>query len=199
VKVSKADDEIVRLWDSNERRKRASAADIGIAYHRIMEFIDFSRVCDEDGIIDEAYIAERAEFLRDRGAIEEDVYRSLDLSKAADFFAKDIGQRAVRAAKAGTLRKEKPFTLKTARGGREMLVQGVIDCCFEEDGKMILIDYKSNYMDPRRPREEELARLRNEYGIQIELYSEAIRKGSGKEVAEAYLWLFAADEALAMM
>ncbi len=199
VKVSKADDEIVRLWDSNERRKRASAADIGIAYHRIMEFIDFSRVCDEDGIIDEAYIAERAEFLRDRGAIEEDVYRSLDLSKAADFFAMDIGQRAVRAAKAGTLRKEKPFTLKTARGGREMLVQGVIDCCFEEDGKMILVDYKSNYMDPRRPREEELARLRNEYGVQIELYSEAIRKGSGKEVAEAYLWLFAADEALAMM
>ena len=199
VTVYGADDEVVRLWDSNERRKRASAADTGIAYHRIMEFIDFGRVCGEDGIIDEAYINERAEFLRDHDAIEEDVYRSLDLSRIADFFAQDIGQRAVKAAKAGTLRKEKPFTLKTARDGREMLVQGVIDCCFEEDGKMILVDYKSSYMDPRRPRGEEFARLRDEYRVQIELYSEAIRKGTGREVAEAYLWLFAADEPLSIM
>ena len=198
VKVSKADDEVVRLWDINERRKHASAADIGIAYHRIMEFIDFGRVCSEDGVIDEAYINERAEFLRNRDAIEEDVYRSLDLSKVADFFAQDIGRRAVRAAKAGTLMKEKPFTLRTERGGREMLVQGVIDCCFEEDGGMVLVDYKSNYMDPRRPREEELARLRDEYRVQIELYSEAVKKGTGRDVSESYLWLFAASEALHM-
>ena len=104
----------------------------------------------------------------------------------------------MRAAKAGLLRKEKPFTLKTERGGRKMLVQGVIDCCFEEDGRMVLIDYKSNYMDPRRPHEEELSRLRDEYRVQIELYSEAVRKGTGKEVSEAYLWLFAASEALEM-
>ena len=163
-----------------------------------MEFIDFGRVCGGDGVIDEAYIKERAEFLRDRDAIEEDVYRSLDLSKVADFFAQDIGRRAVRAAKAGTLMKEKPFTLRTERGGREMLVQGVIDCCFEEDGGMVLVDYKSNYMDPRRPREEELARLRDEYRVQIELYSEAVKKGTGRDVSESYLWLFAASEALHM-
>ena len=198
VIVSKADDEVVRLWDSGERRKKASSADIGIAYHRVMEFVDFAKVYGADGIIDETYINERAEFLKDHGAIDEDVYRSLDLTRIADFFASGIGQKAVRAAKAGTLRKEKPFTLKTERGGREMLVQGVIDCCFEEDGSMVLIDYKSNYMDPRRPHEEELARLRDEYRVQIELYSEAIRKGTGKETAEAYLWLFAASEALRM-
>ena len=199
VKVSKADDEVVRLWDSNERRKRASAADIGIAYHRIMEFIDFGRVCGADGVIDEAYINERAEFLRDHGAIEEDVYLSLDLAKIADFFAQDIGRRAVKAAKAGTLRKEKPFTLKTVRGGREMLVQGVIDCCFEDDGRMVLVDYKSNYMDPGRPHSEELARLRDEYRVQVELYGEAVKKGTGRDVAEAYLWLFASGEALPVL
>jgi len=198
VRTSKADDEVVRLWESGERRKKASAADIGIAYHRIMEFIDFAGVYDADGVINETYINERAEFLRDHDAIEEDVYSSLDLTKIADFFAQDIGQRAVRAAKAGLLRKEKPFTLKTERGGRKMLVQGVIDCCFEEDGRMVLIDYKSNYMDPRRPHEEELSRLKDEYRVQIELYSEAVRKGTGKEVSEAYLWLFAASEALEM-
>ena len=198
VTAARKDDEVVRLWDSNERRKRASAADTGIAYHRIMEFIDFARVYDAEGAVDGAYIKERAELLRDNDAIREDVYRTLDLTRITDFFAHDIGRRAVLAAKAGRLRKEKPFTLRTVRSGRDLLVQGVIDCCFEEDGKMILIDYKSNYIDPRRPRNAELSRIKEEYRVQIELYSEAIKKGTGMEVSGAYLWLFAGSEALRM-
>ena len=192
----KKDDEVVRLWNAAERKKHASAADIGIAYHRIMEFIDFTKACSMDGIIDEAYINGRAEFLRDHGAIEEDVYRALDLTKIADFFAQDIGRRAVLAAGEGKLRKEKPFTLKTERGGRELLVQGVIDCCFEEGGRMVLVDYKSNYIDPRKDHDAELARLKDEYRVQIELYSEAVNKGTGMDVSEACLWLFASGEAV---
>ena len=95
--------------------------------------------------------------------------------------------------------REKPFTLKTKRNGREMLVQGVIDCCFEEDGRMILIDYKSNFIRPGMQREAEIARIRDEYKVQIELYSEALEKGSGREVSEAYLYLFASGETINMM
>ena len=100
------------------------------------------------------------------------------------------------AAGEGKLRKEKPFTLKTERGGRELLVQGVIDCCFEEGGRMVLVDYKSNYIDPRKDHDAELARLKDEYRVQIELYSEAVNKGTGMDVSEACLWLFASGEAV---
>ena len=89
--------------------------------------------------------------------------------------------------------------LRTVRGGHEMLVQGVIDCCFEEDGKMILVDYKSNFIRPDRPHEAELERIRDEYKVQTDLYSEAIEKGTGKEVGEAYLYLFASGETINMM
>ena len=75
-------------------------------------------------------------------------------------------------------------------------MQGVIDCCFEEDGRMVLIDYKSSYIRPDRPLEEELARIKDEYRVQIELYSEAVKKGTGKEVGEAYLYLLTVSEAL---
>ena len=196
VRTSQLDNEVVKLWRSNEKKKKASAADIGVAYHRIMEFLDFTKACREDGAVDEAYINERAEFLRKHEAIDEDVFRSIDLGRIKAFFSSELGQRCIAAAKNGTLSREKPFTLKTARDGHEMLVQGVIDCCFEENGKMVLIDYKSSFIKPGRAYDSELARIKEEYKVQIELYSEAVRKGTDHEVAEAYLWLFTTAEAL---
>jgi len=197
--VVTSDDEVTHLRTGVERSKRASAADVGIAYHRIMEFLDFRKVMDHSGNIDSEYIAERAAFLKEHNAIDEDVFKVLDLSRISAFFESDLGKRATVAAAKGTLMREKPFTLRTLREGREILVQGVIDCCFEEDGSMILIDYKSNFINPGKKLEEELKRIRDEYKVQIELYSEAVEKGTGKAVSEAYLYLFAVSEPVNMM
>ncbi|MBR2674125.1 MAG: UvrD-helicase domain-containing protein [Mogibacterium sp.] len=196
ITAPQTETEVVNLWDRSERRKRASATDIGIAYHRLMEFVDFEKVLVADGKPDMEYINERAEFLYAHEAIEEDVFRALDMKRVAAFFESNIGMRAVRAAEKGRLKKEKPFTLKTERDGREILVQGVIDCCFEEEGQMVLIDYKSSFVKLGLQHEEELARIRDEYKVQIELYSEAVRKGIGLDVSEAYLYLFATGEAI---
>ncbi|MBQ9272507.1 MAG: helicase-exonuclease AddAB subunit AddA [Mogibacterium sp.] len=196
VSASKRDTEVVSLWSGNERKKRASASDIGIAYHRIMEFLDFRKAAGEGA---GEYIAERAEFLHQHNAIDDDVYASLDLSKIETFFRSPLGRKAAEAEARGSLMREKPFTLKTERGGREMLVQGVIDCCFEEEGKMILIDYKSSFIKPGRQHEAEIERIKKEYRVQIELYSEAVLKGTGLEVSEAYLYLFMTGDAVSML
>ena len=154
-----------------------------------MEFIDFEKAAP-GGEIDSEYIRERAEFLRDKNAIEEDVFKEIDLGKVETFFKSDIGKRALKASEEGRLSKEKPFTLKTERSGREILVQGVIDCCFEENGGMTLVDYKSSYIRKGGRYEEELDRIRKEYKVQLELYSEAVKKGTGLDVNAAYLYLF---------
>ena len=197
--VVTSDDEVTHLRTGVEKSKHASAADIGIAYHRIMEFLDFSRVMDPQGSADTEYISGRAAFLREHDAIDVDVYEALDLDRISGFFRSDLGRRAAEAAAGGTLMREKPFTLRTVRGGREMLVQGVIDCCFEENGKMILIDYKSGFVRPDRQHEAELERIKDEYKVQVDLYREAVEKGTGLEVGEAYLYLFSSDEAIDMM
>ena len=186
------------------RRKRtaASAEDIGTGYHRIMEFADFARACREDGSVDEEYIKECAELLHEKGAISDDVFAEIDTDRIAGFFRSDLGRRAAEAARRGTLRKEKAFTLRTdagaGSGGRQVLVQGVIDCCFEEDGSMVLIDYKSNFIRPGKDHDKELERIRHDYGMQIVLYSEAVLKGTGLRVKESYLYLFSSGEALHM-
>ena len=197
--VVTSDDEVTHLRMGVEQSKRASAADIGIAYHRIMEFLDFSKAANPAGIVSMDYIEERAAFLRDHNAIDVDVYTELDLERISAFFSSDLGKRATEAAGRGTLMREKPFTLRTVRDGREMLVQGVIDCCFEEAGKMIIIDYKSNFIRPDRQHQSELERIKDEYKVQIELYSEAIEKGMGMKVGEAYLYLFVSGETIDMM
>ena len=197
--VVTSDDEVTHLRTGVEQNKKASAADIGIAYHRIMEFIDFSKVMDAAGNVNSDYIGERASFLREHDAIGKDIYEALDLDRIAAFFRSDLGRRAADAAGRGSLMREKAFTLRTVRGGREMLVQGVIDCCFEEGGKMVLIDYKSSFIRQGRQHKEEVERIKNEYKVQIELYREAVEKGIGKEVKEAYLYLFASGEAIGMM
>ena len=110
----------------------------------------------------------------------------------------DLGKRAVAAAERKTLMREKPFTLRTVRNGRSMLVQGVIDCCFEENGRMILIDYKSSFIRPGSPHEAELERIRDEYKVQIDLYREAVEKGTGMEVSEAYLYLLTVSESISL-
>ncbi len=197
--VVTSDDEVTHLRTGVEKSKHASAADIGIAYHRIMEFLDFSKVMDLSGNVNEEYISERAGFLREHDAIDPDVYEALDMSRIAAFFTGDLGRRVIAASEKGKAMREKAFTLRTVRGGREMLVQGVIDCCFEEDGRMILIDYKSNFIRPGSQHEAELARIRDEYKVQIELYSEAIEKGTGMKASEAYLYLFASGETIDMI
>ncbi len=189
-------DEIGNLKMVAADRRRITAADVGVAYHRLMEFVDFGCVIRSDGSVDLRYLETKAEELHGKGVLEEGVFRKLDYRKLASFFESDLGRRAVRAAKEGVLRKEKAFTLRTLRDGRQILVQGVIDCCFPEDGRMVLVDYKTSYVRRGRRHEAEIARLREEYRVQIELYSEALRKGTGMEVGEAYLYLFDTGEAV---
>lgn len=197
--VSTKDSEPVILWSASESRKKASAADIGIAYHRVMEFLDMTKALGPDGTINDDYITERFHFLTEHGAIEDAVAGSVDINKIKAFFMSDIGRRTVEADRKGKLKREKPFTLRTTRSGKEMLVQGVIDCCFEEEGRMILIDYKSSFIKPGQSKDHEIERIRHEYAVQIELYSEAVRKGTGMEVGEAYLYLFETGDAVKMI
>jgi ATP-dependent helicase/nuclease subunit A len=64
---------------------------------------------------------------------------------------------------------------------------------------MILADFKSNFIRPGRQHQAELERIRDEYKVQIELYSEAVEKGTGMKVSEAYLYLFASGETIDMI
>ncbi len=69
------------------------------------------------------------------------------------------------------------------------MLQGIADCMFEEDGEIVLIDYKTD----RGAGEKVLA---ERYDLQIKLYAAALGKIFGKRVKEVYLYSFALGRAI---
>ena len=179
-------------------KKQVSAADKGTAYHRIMEYADFARAADEISAGSTAYIDTMAEDLVSKKAVDEDVFKALDMNRIYDFFRSDLGKRAGEASRAGLLEKEKPFTLTMEREGRSMMVQGIIDCCFREGDEMILIDYKSSRIRENADPEAEKDRIRKEYQVQLDIYKEALEAARPFPVSEMYIYLFQTGEAIQM-
>jgi ATP-dependent helicase/nuclease subunit A len=130
--------------------------------------------------------------------ITEEQAESVDISKILNFFNSNIGKRMIKSQKAY---REVPFhmEIKSTEIYRDIpndkymdeniMVQGIIDCYFEENGEVILVDYKSDYFK----KGEEKAII-DKYKIQIELYARAIEEITNKKVKEKYLYLFYGDK-----
>jgi ATP-dependent helicase/nuclease subunit A len=114
----------------------------------------------------------------------------IDPTKVEQFFSSKIGQRLCQADR---VYREVPFNLLKDRDGEEIIIQGIIDCYFEEGNHFVLLDYKSNYVtdDPAR-----LDLLAEHYRPQLELYREALETIRGVKVDETFLYLFSVGKEL---
>ena len=108
------------------------------------------------------------------------------------FLTGDIGRRMLSAK---TLRREWMFTLRMSMeeavgipSDETLLVQGSVDCCFEEDGEWILLDYKTD-------RADDVDSLIARYRPQLTLYAKALERITGKPVRETWLCLLTAGSA----
>lgn len=186
-KLGKTDKAVEKV--NNKNKNVPDAAEVGTAYHRLMEFINFSRVINDDNKPDGAYIAESLEKLIERGAISPDAAKMIDLDNINKFFNCDIGRKAAIASKAGNLEKEKPFVLKTRLEERDVVVQGIIDCLFEIDGEIFLVDYKTNRRREKESIEQFKQRIKDTYKFQLDIYGEAVLKGRLNQNIIKYIFL----------
>ena len=171
-----------------------TAAERGTLMHLLMEKADFAEAAAFAGGA-RAYLQTVADKLLAADILTAEEYDSLSIDKAAAFFEDAVGQRAAEADAAGKLRKEKEFIFTMDMADvASTIVQGVIDCFFEEDGGIVLIDYKNSYMGAGRTAEDIAA----SYAGQIDLYRQALEGTTGKKVKEAYLFLFDSGEFVAM-
>ena len=70
-----------------------------------------------------------------------------------------------------------------------LMLRGIIDVYFEENEEIVLLDYKTDFVN-----NENKEVVINRYKKQLDLYSEALEKLTGKKVKEKYLYLFNIDE-----
>ncbi len=74
-----------------------------------------------------------------------------------------------------------------------LMLRGIIDAYFEEDNKIVIVDYKTDYVT-----EETKDEVVNRYRVQLDLYGDAIEKLTGKKVKEKCVYLFGLDEGVSI-
>ena len=166
-----------------EDAEALSAAEKGTAFHKLMEHIPPERSASPEQV--SAYIQEAVR----AGILSPAQAEALDPEAVSCFYGQPVGRRALAAAAKGKMRREKPFILGIPYAELDpespltetVLVQGIIDLYFEEEGKLVLIDYKTD-------RVRDQAELIRRYKTQLRWYSRALSAALEKPVGE--IWLY---------
>jgi len=176
----------------------------GIAHHLVMQFMDFSKADSVDSIRDEIRRLFAGGFLTkaQADAVEPQTILAFFQSvlgqklRTADHVYRELkfslltSPEAINALLAGTPLDPAHENIDPAD---KILLQGVIDCYFETDGQLTLIDFKT---DLYRPGAEQ--QIAQKYRPQLACYAYALKRMTGKPVSEKHLYLFHGDTDLCL-
>ena len=165
--------------------KRMTAAERGTLTHRALSLmpLDAMRVAEDVP----AAIREALQAMQKRGLFTVDELRVIDVRAISGYFTSEIGRRMLQS---GNVRREWAFNLRLM-GQQAMLLQGVIDCAFEENGAWVLVDYKTDRVDDEQA-------LVDRYAEQLAWYARALVEITGKPVKERYLYALRVGKAIAV-
>ncbi|WP_195891645.1 helicase-exonuclease AddAB subunit AddA [Bacillus ndiopicus] len=171
--------------------KALTAAEIGTVIHSIMQHVPqqgFATLDEANEFV--VGLVERELLTKDEAAI-------VNMEKVLEFFRSPIGIRFKNATK---LLREVPFTISRIDSeGDSQIVQGVIDCLFEENGQWILLDYKTDKVRPPFDVEPALTEeMTKRYQLQLQIYSEAIEMTYIIKIKEKILYLYDIGKAIAL-
>jgi ATP-dependent helicase/nuclease subunit A len=174
-----------------------SAAEKGTAMHSVVQRLDLTKV----STISE--IEAQVQILIEKLLISKEEGKSIRLEKLVKLFKTPLGQRMVNAYESKLLKREVPFHMEISSADiykslpteiyseEKIMLQGIIDCYFEENEKIILVDYKTDSV-----KDGEVNALIEKYKTQLDYYARALEATLGKQVKESYLYLFSSDEAV---
>ena len=154
-------------------------AERGTALHAYLQFADYKEAAKDP----------QAELGRlvSQGFLTREQAGAVDLSRVLAFLESPIASRMLRSP---DFRRELRFTVEIpasrlgpALPDSPVILQGAVDCAFEEDGQMVIVDYKTDRA--ASPRE-----LWERYRVQLELYRYAVAHVTGLPVKECLLYSF---------
>ncbi|MCD7861196.1 MAG: helicase-exonuclease AddAB subunit AddA [Oscillospiraceae bacterium] len=164
------------------RPRPLNAAERGTATHSFLQYLDFSQTETR------AQLEAELRRLSATGRLDADAAAAVDLHTVQRLFASPLG-RSMRGA--SELRREFRFTLLSpaadyfpgAEADETLLLQGMVDCFFVENGAITIVDYKTD----RVTAAEAPARARR-YQSQLRAYANALRRILHLPVCRCVLW-----------
>jgi ATP-dependent helicase/nuclease subunit A len=178
-----------------QEKKGLTSAEKGTAVHFVMKKINLNKVSSIQEIKEQLQ-----ELVEDELLLIEEL-KTINPYKILNFFKSNLGRKILELNKQGNkIYREIPFyteisslevdkSLNYKYRDETIRLQGIIDCFFEYNGDMILLDYKTDYL--KQGEEEE---LKEKYKKQLDYYSNAIFKMTGKKVKYKYLYSFSLEK-----
>ena len=190
------------FMQENENKDKITGAEKGTIVHLVMEVLDFNKINS---------VAEIEEQIN--GFVKKDIMTQKQASiinpyKIYKFFKSNLGQRMLNSK---FVKREQTIYAQikmkdvyiyedlmkednTDKYNEEsIMLRGIIDAYFEEDGKIVLVDYKTDFVN-----EENKEEVINRYRKQLNLYENVLEELTGKKVKEKYVYLFGVDEDIAI-
>ncbi len=194
------EDGTVYYYNQNElavpeflKEERVTNARRGTLTHLAMQNIVFKENADLE------YVMSELDRMVSENIMTQSEKELVYSDKIAKFFASELGKRAVRAKR---LYRESPFEIEIPvsevrrelgeeYNGEKVILQGVIDGYFEEDGEIVIFDYKTDkYSDKTE--------IAQKYKLQLAYYKTAVERITHKRVKECVLYLFFKDDMLVL-
>ncbi len=155
----------------------------GTATHKFMQFSNYAAA--------RADIESELARLVDVGFLSEDEGKAVNIGAAKRFFMSPLAERIF--ASDNVMREKKFAALFPAKffypeltgeaAEEKIVVQGIADCVFVEDGKLVIVDYKTDTgVDAEA--------LLDRYSAQLGIYREALSQALGMPVKETLLYSF---------
>ncbi|RRJ54710.1 helicase-exonuclease AddAB subunit AddA [Paenibacillus oralis] len=168
--------------------RKMTPVERGTVYHTVMQNLPLNK-----GSMTVEDIRGALDTMVNKRLFTADQANAVEIEQIEQFFKQDIGSRILQAK---NVMREIPFSYGLSAADiypdvdgqvadEIILTQGVIDCLFEEEEGLILLDYKTD-----STRGKTLNQLIDKYRLQINLYERAIEDTWKRPVIEKYLYFF---------
>lgn len=165
------------------KKGELSGAEKGTAMHNFAQYCDFANA--------KISVESEIDRLVERGFITDRQAESLSRESIHSFLDSDLVHRMTSSE---SLEREYRFTVEIPAGlvdnslqfpysEEPIILQGAIDCMFEENGRMVIVDYKTDRISSTE-------RLAENYKPQLRLYKLAVEQITGKRVEQCLLYSF---------
>lgn len=158
----------------------------GSATHLFMQFVRYEACTDEPGVRAELQRLQVQKFLTPRQA------EAVDVQKILRLFSSPLGKTLLSAK---TLRREFKFSILTdaeayspEAAGEQVMLQGVVDCFWQEPDGIVILDFKTDYIDG------DLQQKAERYAPQLHAYAAALSRIFQTPVKKTILYFFSANQ-----
>lgn len=187
---------IVPAFMRDEGEPENQGALRGSAVHKVLEEVDFVRNLESSDRASD--LALQMEEMFAKGHLTMEMKQLVRPRMLESFLNSPLAGRIAQAQKRGDLHKEQPFVmgipaseLFEGASGELVLIQGIVDVCWKEEGGIVLLDYKT---DAVKNGEQLIKR----YAVQLELYAKALEKAAGEPVKEKLMYSFGLHQVVAV-